>query len=282
MKKFAVIPNASRDIGLEETQKVLSLLKEKHCSIYMEESFREKSFSDVVFAPLEKILQEADFAVVLGGDGTLLGVAPLAAKIGIPLLGINLGHLGFLAQTEKGNYQIFDDILEGSFGLRHCTMLDCFVEQDGVLLEQFTALNDVVVSGDGYARMINISASVNGISIGRYSADGLILATAVGSTAYSLSAGGAIMHPELDAMMLTPICPHTLKARSMVISGNDCVEMMAEPPYRSSVLLMVDGKRRHDLKPNQKIRITRSRDKTILLVPPHQNFYDVLREKLSD
>ena len=161
-------------------------------------------------------------------------------------------------------------------------MLDCVILKNGRELRRFVALNDVVASGDGYSRMVTVSAAVNGTCIGTYSADGLIVATAVGSTAYSLSAGGAIMHPEMDAMMLTPICPHTLKARSTVEPGEDRVEIISCPPYRSSVIVMVDGKRRHVLEKDEQVRITRSQYRTQLINANNRNFFDVLREKLSD
>ena len=282
MKKFTIIPNETRDTGLVETRKVLEILREKQCEILMESDFSGMNFPGVAFAPLEEILEKADVAVVLGGDGTILRVAPLAAKTGIPILGINLGHLGFLAQIEKGNYGVFEDVFSGNYSIRNCMMLDCLVMEGDAALQKFTALNDVVVSGDGYARMIHVSASVNGTGIGDYSADGLIVATAVGSTAYSLSAGGAIMHPEMEAMMLTPICPHTLKARSMVIPASHQVEIVSKPPYRFSVLVMVDGKRQHVLGENQRIQVSRSKDVVKLLIPNQQNFFDVLRKKLSD
>lgn len=282
MKKFAIIPNKTRDEGFAETKKVFALLKNRGCQLLMESDLAPEGFGDAWFGSLEEILNMADVAVVLGGDGTILNLAPIAAKIGIPIFGINLGHLGFLAQTEKGNYGVFEDLFSDNYTIRNCMMLDCTVMEGENTIETFTALNDVVVSGDGYSRMVNVSAMVNGTSIGTYSADGLIVATAVGSTAYSLSAGGAIMHPEMEAMMLTPICPHTLKARSTVVPASHIVEIVPQPPYRSSVLVMVDGKRKHILKENQKIDIRRSEDFVKLLIPGQQNFFDVLRMKLSD
>ena len=282
MKKFAIIPNRTRDEGYEETKKVFALLKNRGCRLLMEAELETEGFDGADFGSMEDILNEADVAIVLGGDGTILNIAPLAAKIGIPIFGINLGHLGFLAQTEKGNYEVFEDLFSENYTIRNCMMLDCAVIEGNSVLETFTALNDVVVSGDGYSRMVTVSAMVNGTSIGTYSADGLIVATAVGSTAYSLSAGGAIMHPEMEAMMLTPICPHTMKARSTVVPASHIVEILSHSPYRSSVLVMVDGKRRNILKENQKIEIKRSDDVVKLLIPGQQNFFDVLRKKLSD
>lgn len=282
MKKIALIPNAFRDIGLEETKKLADLLVSKGKTVLMEERFRNESFLDVSFGSIETVMQHADLAVVLGGDGTILDIAPQAAHFEIPVLGINLGNLGFLTQAEKGDYAVFDAVFSGEYIVRDCMMLDCGIYKEGTQISNYVAFNDVVVSGDGYSRMIQVSASVNGTCIGSYSADGLIVATAMGSTAYSLSAGGAIMHPDMNAMILTPICPHTLKARSTVIPGDDSIELNSLPPYQSSVLVMVDGKRKHVLEANEQIRITRSHRTLKLVHFKDRNFFDVLREKLSD
>ena len=161
-------------------------------------------------------------------------------------------------------------------------MINCGIIKNGEVTTEFMALNDIVVSGDGYSKMIKVSASVNGTSIGKYSADGLICATAVGSTAYSLSAGGAVMHPQIDAMIITPICPHTLKARSTVIPGDDVIEITQEEGVQTSVVVMADGRRKHVLSPDETVRITKSGYRTRLINANGRNFFDVLREKLSD
>ena len=282
MEKIAVIPNALRDIGLTETKKVVSLLTRRGVAVFMEERFASDGFCDVCFCGMDAMLEKVQAAVVLGGDGTMLEIAPRAAQHELPLMGINLGHLGFLAQAEKGDYTIFDVLLRGDYTVMDCMMLDCKIFNESREIGKYVALNDVVVSGDGYSRMVKLSASVNGTCIGTYSADGLIAATAVGSTAYSLSAGGAVMHPEMDAMILTPICPHTLKARSTVVPGEDRVEIVSCPPYRANAVVMMDGKRRHVLGPEEHIQVTRSRYRTKLINANNRNFFDVLREKLSD
>lgn len=282
MRKFAIIPNTERDICFEETKNVIEYLNKKDCIIYMENIHSEQGFENVNYVSLEEALTEADLAVVLGGDGTILNVAPMAAKLDTPILGINLGNLGFLAQVERGDYLAFEHIFNGNYSLRDCMMLNCSVMRDNEEIDKFIALNDIVVSGDGYSRMIRVSAAVNGTSIGDYSADGLILSTAVGSTAYSLSAGGAVMHPEMKAIMITPICPHTLTARTMVVPDKETIEVKPLLPCRSAVVVMADGERKYDLKENERILVTRSEFVTKLVVVDNRNFFDVLREKLSD
>ena len=282
MKRIAVIPNVLRDAGMIETKKIVQYLLGCNRSVIMEERFSSESILGVEFCPLEDMLKNADVAVVLGGDGTILDIAPQAAKCNLPILGINLGNLGFLAQAEKGDYSIFDILIEGKYTVLECMMINCEIIKKGEVTAEFMALNDIVVSGDGYSKMIRVLASVNGTSIGRYSADGLICATAVGSTAYSLSAGGAIMHPQIDAMIITPICPHTLKARSTIIPGDDVIEITQEEGVQTSVIVMADGRRKHVLSPDETVRITKSGYRTRLINANGRNFFDVLREKLSD
>lgn len=282
MNSIAIIPNPQRDENLSETRKLLAFLSGCNKKILIEDKFKSYNFQNVCFSTTDVLMSKADIAVVLGGDGTILDIAPMAAKYNVPVLGINLGHLGFLAQAEKGNYDIFNSLFAGNYTIQNCIMLDCGIVKNNNVIASFTALNDVVAFGDGYSRMVNVSASVNGTNIGTYSADGLIAATAVGSTAYSLSAGGAILHPEMDAIILTPICPHTLKARSMVVPGSDKIEITPCPPLRTSVVVMIDGKRRHVLENDEHICITRSKYYTRLININNKNFFDVLREKLSD
>lgn len=282
MQNIAIIPNALRDVGLVETKKIIELFLEKGRTVIMEKRFETESFSGVEFSAFEDMLKKADVAVVLGGDGTILEIAPQTAKYNLPVMGINLGNLGFLAQAEKGEYHIIDILLEGKYTVLECMMLNCSIIKDGRETVSFTALNDIVVSGDGYSKMIKVSAWVNGTCIGLYSADGLITASAVGSTAYSLSAGGAIMYPELDAMILTPVCPHTLTARSTVIKGDDVIEIATESDYRSDVIVMADGRRKYVLSGDERVRITKAENKMRLINADSRNFFDVLREKLSD
>ena len=284
MKNIAVIPNEHRDAGLEETKKILEILIGYGATILAEQKFRGRfpyEF-DIDYGSLDDVLKVADAAVVLGGDGTILGIAPRAAVYGVPIVGINLGNLGFLSQAEKGDYSIFEYLFSGDYRVTSCMMLDAVVVKQGVEGERFLALNDIVARAGAGSKMINVSASVDGTNIGEYSADGLIVATAVGSTAYSLSAGGAVLHPDLDAMIITPICPHTLKSRCTVIPGDDEIWISPAEPYRSEMSLIVDGEYRGVLGQNEFIKITKSKYRTRLIKPMNRNFFDVLREKLSD
>ena len=282
MKNIAVIPNDLRDIDLAETKKIIDILRGYKANIFAEKKFASKLGGGISFGTTEQILRRVDAAVVLGGDGTILGVAPQAAVFGVPIVGINLGNLGFLSQAEKGDYSIFEHLFNDDYSVTSCMMLDAVIVKQGVEGERFLALNEIVAAAGGASKMINVTAAVNGTNIGSYSADGLIVATAVGSTAYSLSAGGAVLHPDLDAMIITPICPHTLKARSMVVPGNDEIWISPAKPYRSEMTVLVDGETRGILENDEFIKITKSKYRTRLIKPTGRNFFDVLREKLSD
>lgn len=282
MNNIAVIPNEFRDDGLIETQKVVEVLKSYGAKVFVEQKFRNIIVGASEYGTVDQMLKFADAAVVLGGDGTILNIAPQAAVHGVPIVGINLGNLGFLAQAERGEYGIFEKLFSGDFRVTSCMMLDAVVVKQGVEGAKFLALNDVVASAGGKPKMINVSVAVNGTNIGTYAADGLITATAVGSTAYSLSAGGSILHPDLDAMIVTPVCPHTLRARSTVIHGNDEIWISPAEPYRSEMMIMVDGEARGVLENDEFIKITKSKYRTRLIKLDDRNFFDVLREKLSD
>lgn len=282
LKNIAVIPNDLRDIDLAETKKIIEILRGYKANIFAEKKFASRLGGGISFGTTEQILRGADAAVVLGGDGTILGIAPQAAVFGVPIVGINLGNLGFLSQAEKGDYSIFEHLFSDDYSVTSCMMLDAVIVKQGVEGERFLALNEIVAAAGGASKMINVTAAVNGTNIGSYSADGLIVATAVGSTAYSLSAGGAVLHPDLDAMIITPICPHTLKARSMVVPGNDEIWISPAKPYRSEMTVLVDGETRGILENDEFIKITKSKYRTRLIKPTERNFFDVLREKLSD
>lgn len=290
MKKIAVIPNPIRDVGLKETKKLIEYLNNFDCKICLEDRLKEALSSVLgaangkyMFMSRNDMFSAVDFLITLGGDGTIIEVAVDAAKFSVPIMGINVGTLGFLTQSEKGDYSGVRDMLRGNYKLTECMMLDIAVlDADGREMASALALNDLIVSGDEY-KMITVSTVVNGTDMGRYSADGIIVSSAVGSTAYSLSAGGAVMHPEVDAMMITPICPHTLKARSTVIPGESVIEIRQEEPFRTEAVVRADGKIIYKFGGgSKKVRIKRSKYTTLLVKQEDTNFFDVLRNKLSD
>lgn len=230
----------------------------------------------------EDFFQKIDIAVTLGGDGTLLNVARHVAPYKIPILGINLGHVGFLTEIELADlYTDLERFNKNSYTIDYRMMLETEVVRDGEVLEKFLALNDAVVTKGPFARLIRLKTYANEDYIDTYPADGLIIATPTGSTAYSLSAGGPIIHPNMNLLLLTPICPHTLHSRSIVVSENDVikVKLLADHP---EIMLTVDGQQGYKLLPGDQIIVKKSNFLTRLIRLKERSFYDVLRKKLSE
>ena len=280
MNKIAVIPNTDKDFELKATCELVKILKGFGKEVLIEKSidFKDKS---LVCETDKNGLLDADLIIVLGGDGTILEIAEEAAKNDTPIFGINLGNLGFLTQAENVTSEIFQDIFSGNYSVRESMMLCASIMEEGRKVEEFTALNDIVLKGE-LARMVNIKLDIDGTNTNNYPADGVIIATATGSTAYSLSAGGAIVHPELDAIMITPICPHTLKARCMLVPDSKTVEVSFAKPYRNNAILNVDGKKSYTLSENAYVRVEKSDYKVKFITLHNRNFYDIVREKIAD
>ncbi len=225
----------------------------------------------------------ADVLVVFGGDGTILRAARQAAPRAIPILGVNLGGFGFLAEvndTEVGEALI--RLLEGDYRLDERMMLRAQVLRSGRAAREFLALNDIVVTKSGYARLVHLRTEVNGELLATYLADGLIASTPTGSTAYSLSAGGPIVHPDVDVIVLTPICAHTLNARAIVVSSTDVITVRAQPvgTSPSPSVLTVDGQEGHPLASGDEVRIECSPHRARLIRLGREGFYSLLRHKL--
>jgi len=222
----------------------------------------------------------ADLVIVLGGDGTLLSGARVVAGLGIPLFAVNLGHLGFLTAIRVEDlYPELERALRGEHRIGVRRMVDCEIVRSQTTIGSYSALNDVVITKSELARMIDLDTHVDAHFVAAYKADGLIIATPTGSTAYSLSAGGPVIFPSVNAFCITPICPHMLTNRPVIVPGNSVIQIFIqgeEGPY-----LTIDGQIGKPLSKGDVV-ICRSSPKTIRLIrPPKMLFFDVLREKLK-
>jgi NAD+ kinase len=220
-----------------------------------------------------------DLVVVLGGDGSLLAVAR-GLTSGVPILGVNLGNLGFLTEINRGElYPAMVQVLAGEFETEERSLLDVELRRSGGGSSSFRVLNDAVVTKSALARIIQLTLEVDGHLIARYRSDGLIISTPTGSTAYNLSAGGPIVHPMLPVVLLTPICPHALSLRPIVVPATGLIEVTLET-QREEVYLTLDGQEGTSLGHRDVVRITRSPN-VVRLVKAHvRSFYDNLRGKL--
>ena len=228
-----------------------------------------------------ELATESDLLLVLGGDGTLLSAAREAAPHGIPILPINLGSLGFLTSfTLQEMYPALEETLAGHLAASERVMLHAALIRDGKTLDDQRVLNEVVINKGALARMIEVKLSIDQDFVCRYRADGLIVATPTGSTAYSLSAGGPIVHPNVESIIVTPICPHTLSDRPLVVGDKCCVEMNLVGPA-DSVYLTLDGQKGLQMQSNDRVRIFRAEERLKLIQPKRKSYYEILRSKLK-
>ena len=237
-----------------------------------------------VVAEKASLVKDVDIVVVLGGDGTLLSVADAigAAGSGIPMLGVNFGSLGFLTEvTLPELYPSLDAALSGRAHIEDRMMLQSTILRDGGVFADHIALNDVVITKGARSRMIDLSVSVGGEFITRVKADGLIVATPTGSTAYNLAAGGPIVQPNMNALLLTPIAPHTLTNRPIVIPADSPVRVQPLMEDRDEVHVTFDGQAGFQLQPGDDIRICRAERVLRLIRPSTRSYFEVLREKLK-
>ena len=223
-----------------------------------------------------------DLVISLGGDGTVLYSARAAAGSGVPVLPFNLGKLGFIAGFVKGGWEaVLDSWLEGELDLTERIMLDIALQSGDGRTAHYLALNDGVISTQGIAKVIGLEVRVAGTSLGTYRSDGVIVATPTGSTAYNLAAGGPAINPEMDAMVLNPICPFTLWNRPLVVPGSDRIDIEVEKGKRSHVMLTVDGQETNPLEPGDRVSFIRAERRALIYAPKRQAFYETLRTKLA-
>lgn len=281
MRQVGIIANLGKRDALKVAGELLAWLEARGLGVLLETELAAGLGRSELGRSREQLAEGVDFVIVLGGDGTLLGAARAVAPAGRPLLGVNLGRLGFLTEIELGDlYRRLPDFLAGRYVLDERMFLEVR-GQDGRLPVR-PALNEVVITKGAFARLIHLHTYVNDTYVDTYPADGLIVATPTGSTAYSLAAGGPIVEPGVDVIILTPICPHSLYARAMVLNANDVVRVKIEAGHRD-LSLTIDGQEGYNLSPGDEIIIRRNeRFRARLLRSPDWRFHDLLRRKLKE
>ena len=265
----------------------VTLLTSRHVDVLVNRESAQTLGLPALGVAAPDLARGVEMLVVFGGDGTILHAARQAAPAGIPILGVNLGGFGFLAEVHD---RAVDDallrVLAGDYRVDERMMLQGQVCRRGNgdagerVVRELLALNDVVVTKSGYARLLRIRTEINEEHLATHLADGLIVATPTGSTAYSLSAGGPILHPDLQAIVLTPICAHTLNARAVVLTADQAITIRVEPTGAPSVLT-VDGQEGEPLEPDDIVRVARAACRTRLVRLGRTGFYRLLRDKLA-
>ena len=235
--------------------------------------------TDLPCAPLQLIAGDMDLAIVMGGDGTMLNIARSLVDARVPLIGVNQGRLGFLAEVSVDTmFCTLEEMLAGEYVAEERIMLSCALERDSDLLFHTYAFNDAVVSKSTMGRLIEFEVYIDNKFVYSQRADGLVVASPTGSTAYALSAGGPILHPTLEAFVLAPICPHTLSARPIAINSRSEVEVNLI--HADDARVHFDGQQHIDMRVGDRVIIQRARNTVRLLQPTGHNYYDTLRQKL--
>jgi len=280
LDSVGLVVNYKKEKTRETACRIIDWLNSKKLKVCIEGNKGKEIGKEELNCPTEKFLKEVDLIISLGGDGTLLRAARLAAAEDIPVFGVNLGGLGFLTQIGIDDLEkSLEKLYQGRYFLDERMMLNCTVKRKEEEIKKFAALNDVVIGKGAFARIICLATYVNNDYVITYSADGLVVSTSTGSTAYSLSAGGPIVNPNINSIILTPICPHTLSARPFIIGENDQVKITLEVS-EEEVMVTIDGQEGFILRPNDEVIIKKSEHKARLITFKEKSFYAILREKL--
>lgn len=276
MKKVCVIANAVKETAAERAEQVRVFFRERgiDCVVLLDDFSEQTSY--------EPVLQDdMECAVVLGGDGTLIHVARKLAEKRIPVFGINMGNLGFLTHADSGKARAaLDALISGEYFIEERMMLEASV--DG--MEFGTALNDVVLTRNGFSRIISVGIYVNGKPVCNYRGDGVIVATPTGSTGYNLSAGGPVVAPTTELFLITPICPHSLNARSILLSAEDELHLVVREEKKTQdeeAIITLDGQYAKDLAAEDTIVIRKSEKKAYFIQLNNHSFFDALHRKLG-
>ena len=263
MNNIALIPNENKDKNFIVTKKVTEYLHTKNIIIH-----------DNMDNP------NIDLIITLGGDGSILRIAEKAAIMGVPIIGVNLGRIGFMSEIEVDEIELLDNLFTGNYIIEKRMMLDITVKRNGETTVNERALNDAVISHGNVSRLIEIILYVNGKELNKYRADGVITATPTGSTAYSMSAGGPIIDPLTDCFVITPICPHSIVNRPIVLSNESVISFYNKET--DGVYLTVDGQKNIKLQEDDEIIIKQADIKMKLISIKTHGFYQVLKNKMFE
>lgn len=289
IKKVLIITNFNIYDKANAAIRVAEKLKELGCEVctlfYNKDRIYRYNRNKIAFTYLsiDDAYRSVDAVIVLGGDGTILESARRSAPFGTCILGLNLGHLGYMAELELGEIDKLESIVSGDYKIETRSMLNIeILTTDGKVRKNEYALNDAVLSNGTISRIVDTELYEGGVFIGNYRSDGMIISTPTGSTAYSLAAGGAIVDPRVSCLCVTPICPHSLYARPLIFPDSASIEIKNNCTREKTLFLTVDGRVNYELSLGERIRVTRSPLFTRFVRIKDDSFYDRLRQKMND
>lgn len=279
MKRVGILLKGNKPEAIEITRELIRWFGERHIDVYLEDEVAGQ-FEGSAGCPKEALPSRVEVILVLGGDGTLLSVVRLMGENQVPILGVNLGGLGFLTEITLDNlYKVLEGLVQGDYKCHRRMTLHIHVVRKGEMVADFTVLNDMVINKGALARIIDLETTINDEYLTTFKADGLIISTPTGSTAYSLSAGGPIVYPSLETIVITPICPHTLTNRPIIIP-DDAVIKSTLNSKNEEVMLTLDGQVGFSLQFGDTVEVQKGGNTILLIESPHKSYFEVLRTKL--
>ena len=278
-KNIAVIPNEKKDPFFEHTKNLIDYLADKDINIFLSEVYQQKINNCVLkYISEDDLYKSCDLMVALGGDGTMLRIAAKASRLNKPVIGVNLGRIGFMNEIELYELDLFGKLFSGDYIVENRMMIDVEIIKDTGVMPAGSALNDAVITNGGLAKLIELDLFCDNVKITHYRADGVIIATPTGSTAYSMSAGGPIIDPNISCLCVTPVCPHSLINRPVIFSHDSVLEVRSRT---SGVYLNIDGIN-FKLEEKDIVRVKKSQFTAKLISVKRHGFFDVIREKILE
>ena len=288
MKKIAIVTNFNIFDKANAALKVANYLLGYDCKILVSQYSKDRVLANknyngnIYFLPIERLYDEADLVIALGGDGTILDCAKKMAKRDKPILGINLGHLGYMAELEMSELDSLSKIIEGNFTIDRWSMIDIeIVSKDGTSKFKSYALNDAVITNGSVSKLINLELYAEDNLVTKYRADGLIISTPTGSTAYAMSAGGSISDPKVQCTLITPICPHSFISRQLIFSDQTKIRIKNTSVREKHLVVTLDGKANCELYRDDVVIVSKSKLTVQLVRLKDCSFYDILNQKMN-
>lgn len=286
MKKVILTPNPYRDKDFQTVRRAMQILQDAGIEVRLCLPFEvDKSFElpkDLRFTRMDRELHDADLIICFGGDGTILHMSKMATRAGVPILGVNIGTMGFIAELESSEMEQLKRLATGDYTIDRRMMLDVTVQRDRDILFHDICLNDVAITKGAVARIVHLAVACDGVQAMECGGDGLIVATPTGSTAYSLSAGGPIVEPEAHSIIITPICAHDVRSRCMVSSDQRVISVRLSANARRNAYLSVDGGKAVRLNMGDVTTIKKSNLETKLIRLKDRSFYDIVDLKFRN
>lgn len=281
---IAISINTGKEGAVKYTSDIIEIFEKNNISVLIAQENRELFDNKNIgyYSDIENAAKICDLCIAIGGDGTIMSLAKAAALYGKPVLGINFGRLGFMAGLEPIRAEDITKLIKKEYRISKRMMLEITVKRSGNEIYDFYAFNDAVISRGSLSRIIDLSVSLDNNKISHYRADGLLLSTPTGSTAYSLSAGGPVIDPKMNCILLTPICPHSLFSRSVLFSDTSSLIVRAENTDNDEIFLTVDGQDSLRIYPQDEITVKKADIHAELIMIKNKNFYEILSDKFNE